>query len=192
MKKILSLLCFLFLLGLLENCCNLETIHLQIIRVDWEVEQTVVEPDAVLGFRILPIDSMLAMNTSFSLGLTPSAHAIGCDDFDYQRLAELTDMQLYSDQDFSDELPAGTPLDKIVEVHRINGRGGQEKVINLTQLIEEITDEDFRLDRSAAIANAQFKIRQRPSQERVHQFRIELRTADGGIFQSTSPSIEWR
>jgi len=191
-SKIVIVMCSIFLIGLLETCCNPDEILVKIVSVEVESSSSLIEDDEVYEFRILPLDSIIGFNKKMDLGLIQTAYGYDCEDTVAEILSEIESINVLSSNDFSSEYLASESLNKIIEVHRIDGRGGNQPTVNLDEFVSELNSEKYEnLSRKAAVWNATYKITERPMINDNHIFEIELKTMNGELFHGVSQEIIW-
>jgi hypothetical protein len=191
-NKVLSILIITFSIGLWETCCSPEEFTMAYTGIDLDIRETTIEANEVFEFRLLPQDSIIGMNINTNQFFITEAYGINCDDYKYIRTSEIISLNIKSLYDFNNNFLANSYLNEIIEVHRIDGVGGNLPVITLNKFIEEISSEDFNRSKSAAIFNATYKIPLRPTLDSTHVFIIEMETNDFNIFKDQSQEITWK
>ncbi|RQO31342.1 hypothetical protein DBR32_05095 [Taibaiella sp. KBW10] len=117
-------------------------------------------------------------NTAYALTIAPD---------NYNHIDKITDVKIFTLNNYNSSYPAGADITAICNFHYYNLRTLSDP-ITLSALLENVYG-DNRID---PVSSFQFgiAIRQNPDLDNaVHQFRAEIRTDKGGIFIDTTTSF---
>lgn len=191
MNKVLFLIFGIFLIGLIDSCCNPNTYRTALVGIKFEPMDSFIPLEEHLEFRLLPVDTILYMADNRGGGLFQSAVAYSCDESDtFDPVETVRDIAIYCKSNYSNEIPANSEMGGLITVVFFNWRTQKIEEFMLEKFIAFMNSDTRRTGRIAEFANATYKLTQRPTNKK-QTFRLEFKLTDNSVLTTETMELEW-